>query len=127
MFDREQALSILGVSANVSFGRSASGRASLCQSVKLNQSSKQVVAKVNLVLDGQQWVSHTPSHGGSQEVRLVPDALAFLTTPKGRTMEERLAAFFRACGDFYVSAVHMGAWLNVFFSLEKNEAQPKQL
>jgi hypothetical protein len=124
VFDREQLLSSMRVSAKASYGV-ASGRASFSRSVKIDKSVRTIVATVDVINNGVSLDPAAVGTDGLKQIALVPSALAILNNTT-KSPEDRLDEFYRMCGDAYVEAIHNGARLNALFFLSLNEAETKQ-
>lgn len=124
VFDREQLMSSMRVAAKASFGSVASARASYSRDVKLDRSQRNIVATVDVILDGT-TLAPQDTGTGFKRIALLPEALAVLTK-RGKSVDERITDFYRMCGDSYVSAIHNGGRLNAFFFLSLSESEVKE-
>jgi hypothetical protein len=111
----------LRVSAKASYSAisgSASGRASMVRSTKLDRSVRTIVASVEIVNNGTTLNPTTLDSSVGPRLELTPAALALI---KIKGMQE----FRKTCGDAYVAAVHNGARLDALFFQSRSEEEYK--
>lgn len=125
IFDREQLITSMKISAKASYGGFVSGRASFARDTKIDKSNRNILATVDVIYDGEAWYPTAKSGSSFKKIELLPEALAILKN-KNKPIVDRLDEFVRICGDSYVAAIHNGARLNALFSLSLNEEEVKE-